>query len=189
MILPTSFRLLSNVKYPFYNLYLPAMSATEHKYVLLTGSDLGDRKLALENAASLIHEQIGEIISRSAMHESEPWGFESSTKFLNQALLVKSSLAPEEALNNIQAIETSMGRQRTNKQYVSRIIDIDILCIEDRIYNTERLSIPHRFLHERSFALIPLCQVVPEWTHPLLGKSYLQLMRENLERSTSEKAS
>jgi 2-amino-4-hydroxy-6-hydroxymethyldihydropteridine diphosphokinase len=145
------------------------------KYVLLTGSDLGDRKAILTEATSQINQHIGKVISCSDMLESEPWGFESDTKFLNQALLIETSKQPEEILNTILSIEEGLGRIRESKQWTSRSIDIDILCEENRTYHSENLTIPHKHLHERLFALEPLCQLVPEWIHPELNKPYIEL--------------
>ncbi|MBI1288308.1 MAG: 2-amino-4-hydroxy-6-hydroxymethyldihydropteridine diphosphokinase [Flavobacteriales bacterium] len=175
--------LLSNVKRTHtaplkHGLYLRPMSDGIRKYVLLTGSDLGDRKSVLEQASELISERIGVILDRSDILETEPWGFESDTTFLNQALLVESDKKPEEVLSRILGIELQLGRKRTCDRWTSRTIDIDILCAEELIHHSDSLTIPHRLLHERAFALQPLCQLVPGWTHPLLHKTYHQLLTE-----------
>ena len=146
------------------------------KYVLLTGSDLGDRNANLEAATSLINQRIGRIVASSSVVETEPWGFESDTLFLNQALLVETYLDPESLLKNVLEIEREIGRERKEIQWTSRIIDIDIVCSENRSYHSDNLTIPHKHLHERSFVLNPLCQLVPNWIHPLLQKSYAQLL-------------
>lgn len=156
------------------------------KYVLLTGSDLGDREAILTQAARRINEQIGKVIGRSDMLETEPWGFESDTKFLNQALLVETSKQPEEILKTILSIEEGLGRIRGNVQWTSRSIDIDILCGENRIYESENLTIPHKHLHERLFALEPLCQLVPDWIHPQLKKSYIELKSDRYAFETGK---
>lgn len=156
------------------------------QYVLLTGSDLGNRKSNLIRACDLIEDRIGKIEKASDIIESEPWGFESETRFLNQALLISSSLKPLDVLKRILEIEKSIGRTRTSEQWTSRIIDIDILCSEQNIFHTSELTIPHKLLHERAFALEPLCQVV-DWEHPLLNKSYkeiLSVLTQNTSNTT-----
>jgi len=148
------------------------------KYVLLTGSDLGDRRANISLASHLIEERIGTITKSSEIMESEPWGFESETRFLNQAILVETGLQPEELLIEILKIEKQIGRVRKLAQWISRIIDIDILCAENLIHHSANLTIPHKHLHERDFALKPLCQLVPHWKHSLLKRSYSHLLSD-----------
>jgi 2-amino-4-hydroxy-6-hydroxymethyldihydropteridine diphosphokinase len=155
------------------------------KYVLLTGSDLGNRNAHLQKALELISNQIGNVLSTSDIFETEPWGFDSATKFLNQAILVETKLDPEYLLKTILEIERSIGRERKETQWISRTIDIDILCGEKTTHHSENLTIPHQHLHKRSFALTPLCQLVAEWTHPLLNKSYIELLL-NLNKTQTE---
>jgi len=157
------------------------MPNASNKYVLLTGSDLGNREGNLELALELISEHIGDVLQTSEVTESEPWGFESDTQFLNQAILVKTVLQPQALLQEILKIEQEIGRVRKETQWVSRIIDIDILCAKQLIHHTDELTVPHKHLHNRSFALTPLCQLVPTWTHPLLRKTYYQLLLEVTE--------
>lgn len=163
-------------------LYLRQMSSIT-QYVLLTGSDLGNRESNLSLALELISARVGKVLKTSSIIESEPWGFESDTRFLNQAILIETSLGPETLLDEILEIEREIGRIRTQEHWTSRIIDIDILCSASTIFNSERLSIPHKWLHERKFALEPLNQLV-DWVHPSLRISYAQL---ELNLSTSSK--
>lgn len=155
---------------------MPLVSTTQIQYVLLTGSDLGNRGEILEQAAILIQKHIGTILKKSEVLETEPWGFQSETKFLNQALLIESDLSPEHMLSEILRLEESLGRIRESNQWASRTIDIDILCGHNLIYDSESLSIPHKHLHERLFALEPLCQLVPNWQHPVLKKTFAELL-------------
>jgi len=157
------------------------MPNASNKYVLLTGSDLGNREGNLELALELISENIGDVLQTSEVMESEPWGFESDTRFLNQAILVKTVLQPQALLQKILKIEQEIGRVRKETQWVSRVIDIDILCTKQLIHHTDELTVPHKHLHNRSFALAPLCQLAPTWTHPLLKKTYHQLLLEVTE--------
>jgi len=152
------------------------MPESFEKYVLLTGSDLGDRNANLQASMELITQRIGNIVAASSIMETKPWGFNSDTQFLNQALLVETRLDPESLLKSILEIEREIGRERKETQWTSRIIDIDIVCSENRSYHSDNLTIPHKHLHERSFVLNPLCQLVPNWIHPLLHKSYAQLL-------------
>lgn len=158
------------------DLYLRLMPKTGAKYVLLLGSNLGDRMQILESAAQSIEKEIGSILKSSSIHETEPWGFDSQDLFLNQAVLVQTDLDPFEILDKIHRIESKLGRIRQKEQWVSRVIDIDILCCDQFSINTDTLSIPHARLHERGFALAPLCELVPNWIHQLKGIRYQDLL-------------
>ena len=69
-----------------------------------------------------------------------------------------------------------MGRDREKEiHWSSRTIDIDILLYDDLIYEDEELTIPHKHLHERAFALVPLLELVPDLVHPKYKKSLLEL--------------
>jgi len=148
------------------------------RYVLLTGSNLGSRESMLERAKTAVEERVGTIIKASNVHESEPWGFESEHQFLNQALLITSEMDPLAVLATIHAIEAELGRVRVAKQMVSRTIDIDILCSDSEPFSSDNLIIPHPRLAERVFALEPLCELTPNWIHPVSGKRFQELLDE-----------
>ena len=161
------------------------MSEIKVRFVLLTGSNLGDRRFFLGKALDLVRERIGRVIKVSSVLESEPWGFESENNFLNQALMVEPALTPMEVLLKIQQIETELGRVRNNEQWVSRTIDIDILCWENLAFETDVLKIPHAQLHRREFALLPLCELAPNWIHPHLGISFLRILNNLADQHKS----
>lgn len=148
------------------------------KVILGTGTDLSDRELNLKNALSLISSEIGEIVKLSSVYESEPWGFRSNKLFLNMVVVVRTILSPQDLLGKIMAIEHQLGRRRGKPRYSSRIIDIDILLYEDQIISDSRLMIPHPVLHERRFVLVPLSEIMPEGIHPILKKTFVQLLEE-----------
>ena len=148
--------------------------AKMEQYALLTGSDLGNRLANLKMALDLISQRVGKVLMVSQILETAPWGFEADTQFLNQAILVETYLNAHGLLDVLLEIEQEIGRIRASDEWTSRIIDIDILCTKDGIVNTDRLNIPHKFLHERVFALTPLNQIV-DWKHPILKKKYSEL--------------
>ena len=140
-------------------------------YYLLLGGNLGDRSYYFSSAISLIRERIGVITSVSSLFETEPWGFEHENWFLNQALKVISSLSPAEVLEKIHGIEKELGRKRNKTGYKGRNIDIDILFVDEEIYYSNNLVIPHPRLHKRKFTLLPLLEIAPTLRHPLLDRS------------------
>ena len=151
--------------------------------ILLTGGNLGPVARNLEEARRRIGERIGPVVLASSTMESEAWGFESGDRFLNQVLVVETSLEPERVLEICQEIEREMGRVRTpGTGYSSRTMDIDILFYENRVISTAELTVPHPRLELRDFVLAPLEEVLPEFVHPVSGKTVRRL-REELKRN------
>lgn len=144
---------------------------------LSLGSNLGDRKRNLENAVGEIGRCCGEITACSSFYATAPWGFLSSNEFINIAVAIRTSLEPEILLDTLQNIERNAGRQtKSQNGYEDRPLDIDILFYDDKILQTERLTIPHPHLHHRLFVLIPLAEIAPSLTHPVLQKTVFDLL-------------
>lgn len=145
---------------------------------LLLGSNLNDRSALLLRAKEEISMLTGEILQESSVYESEPWGFQSDKRFLNQVVKIETELAPAEVLVKILQIESKLGRQRTGeKGYESRLIDIDILFYNDEIIRKNSLTIPHPKIPERMFTLLPLNELAPSLIHPESGKSVSELLK------------
>ena len=157
------------------------------KVYLLLGGNLGNKREIFAQAKQLISQQIGRVTGQSAIYETEPWGFESSDLFWNQVLEITTTLTPVEVLAQTQQIENTLGRIRKSDQYVSRIIDIDILFIDDLVIQTEKLIIPHPRIQERRFALVPLCELVPALLHPVFEKTIAQLLNDCPDKLNVEK--
>ena len=139
---------------------------------LLLGTNLGDRCANLEMALKLISERAGKILKMSSVLETDSWGFECETKFLNQAIHIESGLNPFELLQVLQKIEKDLGRSKKKSEvYESRIIDIDILYYGVQIINEDRLNIPHPHLQHRFFALKPLNEIASQFVHPVLKEN------------------
>ncbi len=145
---------------------------------LSLGSNKGDRIGFVQQATSLLNATDGiSLIRTSAFYESEPWGMEAETWFVNAVVEVKTSLSPQSLLTECQRIEAQLGRKRIEgeKGYQDRTIDIDILFYNKEIINDENLVIPHKFLHLRAFTLVPLLELIPNFEHPILHKTITQL--------------
>jgi len=120
---------------------------------LLLGSNSGDRNLQLETARSFIQKEIGGIGKKTGILETEPVGFDSPNKFLNQIIFVRTQLSPVSLLKSVKEIEKKMGRVYlpTRQEYQDRIIDIDILKFNELIFECEKLVIPHHQITTRKF--------------------------------------
>ena len=144
---------------------------------LLTGGNLGNRFQQLELARKQIHQTCGQIISASAIYKTAAWGFYEQPDFYNQALELQTFLSPDTLMLALLSIEEKMGRKRTVK-LGPRTIDIDILLINDLVYNSPILTIPHPHLQERRFALTPLAEIAANVIHPVFKKSINELLHE-----------
>ena len=82
-----------------------------HVYIGL-GSNLGDRRQNINEAIRLIGERVGTVVRQSSLIETEPWGFESTHRFLNGAVLCETTLTPREVLTVTQQIERELGRKK-----------------------------------------------------------------------------
>jgi len=142
---------------------------------LLIGGNMGNRQENLEIATRRIAATIGEIKQSSAIYETEAWGLEEQPAFLNQVLLVSSTLNAQQVLKQILNIEHDMGRARIQK-FGPRIIDIDILFFNRDIIHEPGLNVPHPQLHLRRFTLKPLNDIAPQFRHPELGKTISDLL-------------
>ena len=152
---------------------------SESAFVLL-GSNLGDRELLVNQACKMIGERCGEIVAKSRLYESEPWGFQSEHWFLNQVVKIETSLSPDALMRTLLQIENELGRDRSvqHNGYVSRPMDLDIIYFGQQIIDTQLVIVPHPRLHQRRFTLLPLCDVAPDFVHPIMKKNNLQLLDE-----------
>lgn len=146
---------------------------------LSLGSNLGEKETMLETAIDQLTKRAGEIIARSDIYETEPWGVAGQPVYLNQVISMNTRLTPHGLLNMVRIIERQMGRIRNRKSFQPRPIDIDILFYEQLVLQSRRLTIPHPLMHRRAFVLVPLMEIAPEMMHPLLERSIKDLYAEN----------
>jgi len=147
---------------------------TKYQVYLGLGSNLGDREEHIRKAISLIDERVGKVLRQSSLIETEPWGFESSNRFMNSVILCETTLTPREVLKATQKIERELGRKKKSKaegqqprangqqpraNYKDRPIDIDILLYDDWQVDEPDLKIPHPLMQERDFVMIPLKEI------------------------------
>lgn len=167
------------------------------RVTLLMGGNLGDVKRTLQSAQQLVNARVGAVLRCSHRYESAPWGFTSENRFSNQALELTTDLSPLEVLDACQAIERELGRNRAAEQlersasgarYTSRLIDIDLIFYDDLVLETDRLTLPHPLLAEREFALVPLCEIMRQRRHPVLGISVGEMLSALRENHKTEKA-
>jgi 2-amino-4-hydroxy-6-hydroxymethyldihydropteridine diphosphokinase len=148
-----------------------------NKVFLLIGGNMGDRLQNLHQAIALLSAACGPVIQQSAVYETAAWGKTDQAAFLNQALLITTTLTPHELITTILSVEEKMGRRRMEKNG-PRVIDIDIIFYNDLVMHEPHLTIPHPQLQNRRFVLVPLCELAPEFVHPVFHKTIARLLAE-----------
>jgi len=113
---------------------------------------------------------------------------ENAPDFYNQVVHVNTRQDAPELLQTLLGIEKELGRQRSaEKRYESRTIDLDILFFNQEVINLAELHVPHLRLHLRRFVLGPMCEIAPNFVHPVLKKTIAQLLKECPDTSTVKK--
>ena len=128
---------------------------------LSLGANLGNREETLREAVGRLAAADGvEICAVSSLYETVPWGKLDQPQFLNLAVCLRTSLAPEALLALAQRVENELGRVR-HEHWGARTIDIDILHIEGVERNAQELTLPHPYMLKRAFVLVPLAEIAP----------------------------
>ncbi len=149
------------------------------------GSNLGDRLKNINDAVEKL-KFFGNVVSMSKIYETKPWGGIEQPDFLNACVKIEREnfIEPLEILRVIKNFEVELGRVKSVR-WGARKIDIDILLIDDMIYKSPELNIPHVSLPERLFVLDPLGDILPPgWRHPENKKS-LEEMKKLILKSYS----
>ena len=168
------------------------------EYLIALGSNLptGEYDLTsiLNTALELLGQSQDTSVDRvSAFYRTPAWPEGSGPDFLNAAALLRSSKPPREILQEMHGVEKSLGRER-QVRWGARTCDLDLIgagklvlpdvqTVSDWIAHGPdatrvpgELLLPHPRLHERAFVLVPLCEIVPAWVHPILQLSVQQMI-------------
>ena len=138
-------------------------------YYLGFGANLGNKIENVRNAIELVKNIFGvELLKISSFYETEAWGVKNQPNFINATAKIQTELEPLQLLDELQKIEYKLGRVRT-EHWAARTLDIDILLAENFKITSERLTIPHPYLYERDFVLIPLNEILPTLKFNLHG--------------------
>lgn len=145
------------------------------------GSNIGDRATLIERAVAAIELALHAGCRRSAIFESEPWGFDSRNRFLNLGIAVDTTLNPQMLLATLQSIERDISpspHRNSDGSYADRAIDIDLIAVDSLTCDSPALTLPHPRMHMREFVLQPLCELNPDWEHPILHQTAARMLEE-----------
>ncbi|HMD03326.1 MAG TPA: 2-amino-4-hydroxy-6-hydroxymethyldihydropteridine diphosphokinase, partial [Candidatus Baltobacteraceae bacterium] len=159
-----------------------------HAVYLGLGSNLGDRQGNILQALQKLRAR-GRVESVSAFYETPPAAGVAGPAFLNAAAKITTELEPEALERFLRDVEIAIGRQHSG-HLAARAIDLDILFIDDVVRNFGRFEVPHPYLAQRPFNLIPLAEIAPQLVDPRSGQSVAEMAaavdaREIVKRTRS----
>jgi 2-amino-4-hydroxy-6-hydroxymethyldihydropteridine diphosphokinase len=130
------------------------------------GSNMGSKAENLARARQMI-EAIDDvnIVKASSLYQTPPWGKTDQEDFINQVIAIDTELPPLELLHELQNLEIKLGRQR-HEHWGPRVIDLDILLFGEENIATEELKVPHPYVMQRLFVLMPLQEIEPDMAFP-----------------------
>lgn len=121
----------------------------------------------------------GRVTARSSLYRTSPVGYVDQPEFVNAAALLETELAPLALLDALLETERSFGRDRSaGPPKGPRTLDLDLLLYDGLVLDEPRLTLPHPAMHERWFVLAPLEEIVPEWRHPVMGRTISELLAD-----------
>ncbi len=139
-------------------------------------SPWGDRAANLREAVRRVGK-LGEVRAVSSYHDTAPVGFLEQPNFLNGAMLLQTELEPVELMRALLAIERAMGRDRASVPAKGpRIIDLDLLLMDDVVLDSHELTLPHPAMAERRFVLEPLAEIAPAMVDSVTGLTVAEML-------------
>ena len=115
------------------------------------GSNVGDRAAHLAHARERLGTLPGtHLVAASRIEETAPIGPVAQPPYLNQMVLLETTLTPAELLAQCRRIEAERGRER-RERWGPRTLDLDIVRYGDKTVRQPDLTIPHPELPNRDF--------------------------------------
>ncbi|MBL0871315.1 MAG: 2-amino-4-hydroxy-6-hydroxymethyldihydropteridine diphosphokinase [Phycisphaerales bacterium] len=148
------------------------------------GSNLGDRRANLHAAAArLVAIPATHVVRVSGLFETAAVavapGVDPGPGYLNAAAVLRTGLSPSELLCELHGIERALGRDRATQAHGrARVIDLDLLLMDDLVMNSAELTLPHPRMHERAFVLRPLAEVAPNMVIPTLKRTVAEMLKK-----------
>jgi 2-amino-4-hydroxy-6-hydroxymethyldihydropteridine diphosphokinase len=131
------------------------------------GSNIGDRADHLAAAAAALPGHGAKVDASSSLYETEPVGLVlDQPEFLNACLRIETDLGPEPLLDVCKQVEREVGRHAGGARHGPRVIDVDLLLLDELEYRSQRLTLPHAEVSSRRFVLVPLLELDPDLALP-----------------------
>ena len=147
------------------------------------GANLGDRQATFETALRRLEANLGRQLACSRFHETAALVHPDDPArdhpaYLNGVALFATRLAPLQILRTLQEVERELGRDRSREpaRWQPRPLDLDLIALDGLTVAERRLRLPHPEMHKRRFVLEPMVEVWPDWRHPELGRTAVELL-------------
>lgn len=154
----------------------------------------GDARETIQKSMSEIGKSLGEIRAKSEFYATPAFPAGAGPDFVNAAIRVRTNLDAAEIMIALHQIEAEAGRTRVVR-WGQRTLDLDLIGLDDVVLPNlqthqywrdlgldaqaktapEQLIVPHPRVQDRSFVLVPLCDVAAQWVHPILGVTVQQM--------------
>jgi 2-amino-4-hydroxy-6-hydroxymethyldihydropteridine diphosphokinase len=130
------------------------------------GSNLGNPLAMVKGAVEVFtHEATTTLVSQSQWYKTIAIG-PAQPDYVNGCVVIETRRSPQDLLHLLMTIEQQFGRQRT-EHWGPRTLDLDLLLYDVIVLDTPELTLPHPRMTERAFVLVPLAELLPDWTHPV----------------------
>jgi 2-amino-4-hydroxy-6-hydroxymethyldihydropteridine diphosphokinase len=160
------------------NTFQAVMNLDDFRIFVAFGGNEGDPAEMLRRAVDLLQIPLGPLKNASSIYETRALTMDGieQPNYLNAVFEFSSALAPSDVLRILLDTEKTLGRQRLeSRRWAPRPIDLDLLFAGHRIESNGFIALPHPELHKRDFVLTPLCEIAPDFVHPVLGKTIEEL--------------
>lgn len=148
----------------------------ENRVLIGLGSNLGEREVLIEKAlVALKAMAASNSWSVSSLYETASIGFDGPD-YLNAVCCFTTDLSVDALFQGLTEIENDAGRIRSFPN-APRVLDLDLLFYGAETITRDHLIVPHPRLHERAFVLVPLCEIAPQWIHPVFNQTVDQILR------------